>query len=220
MPVDVGALISPDHTALVTVEVQNIVVGESAALPAIAAAVAAHGTLDRIAGLARAARAASVPVIHCTAESRPDGMGANRNARLFAAAAKGRAAGRPPPDAFAVHPAIGVEETDLILPRLHGLSPMTGASLDPVLRNLGVTTIVATGVSVNIALLGLAFEAVNHGYQVVLPRDATAGVDDAYVDAVYEHTLSLITTVTTADVVAEIWSSSGGSSSADDAARA
>ena len=83
---------------------------------------------------------------------------------------------------------------------------MTNTSLDPVLRNLGVQTIVATGVSVNVALLGLAFEGVNHGYQVVIPRDAVAGVDDEYVEAVFANTLSLIATVTTTDTLIELWS--------------
>ena len=55
-----------------------------------------------------------------------------------------------------------------MLSRLHGLSPLAETSLDAILRNLGVTTIVATGVSVNVALLGLTFDAVNRGYQVVL----------------------------------------------------
>ena len=50
-----------------------------------------------------------------------------------------------------VHPDVGVEPTDFVLPRLHGLSALGGTSLDPILRNMGVTTIVGTGVSVNVA---------------------------------------------------------------------
>ena len=38
-----------------------------------------------------------------------------------------------------------------------------------------MTTVVATGVSVNLGVLGLAIEACNLGYQVVVPRDAVAG---------------------------------------------
>jgi nicotinamidase-related amidase len=189
-------------------------------VPALAAAVAASGVLDRIAALGRAARAAGVPVVHCTAESRTDRLGGNRNARLFALTRKETKAeatqepqpestsssgGRVDPAAFAVHPRVGVEPSDIVLPRLHGVSPMTGTSVDPVLRNLGVTTIVATGVSVNVALLGLAFEAVNLGYQLVVPRDAVAGVDEQYVEAVFEHTLSLLVTVTTTESVLAVW---------------
>jgi biuret amidohydrolase len=200
-------LVAPTHTALLTVEVQNMVVGEHSVLPVLAAAVTRSGMLERIGALARVARSSGVTVLHCTAESRPDGLGGNRNARLFGATRKARGGAAIPSAAFDLHEAVGVQPTDLVLARLHGLSPMTGTSVDPVLRNLGVTTIVATGVSVNIALLGLVFEAVNLGYQVVLPRDATAGVDEAYVDAVYEHTLSLLATVTTSDAVIEAWGS-------------
>jgi nicotinamidase-related amidase len=196
-------LVAPSRTALLTVEVQEVTVGPRSAVPALAQAVRETGVLDRIAALARAARAVGVPVIHCTVESRPDRLGGNRNARLFALARKG-----PPPvdpSVFAVHPDVGAEPGDLVLPRLHGVSPLTGTSVDSILRNLGVTTIVATGASVNVAIMGLAFEAVNLGYQLVLPRDAVAGVDGAYVDAVFEHTFSLLATVTDTAALLDVW---------------
>jgi nicotinamidase-related amidase len=186
------------------VEVQENVVGESSRIPALAAAVVAGRVLERIADLCRGAREVGVPVLHCTTESRPDRLGSNHNARLFALS---RRAGPPAPGshAFDVHPTVGVEPTDFVLPRLHGLSPLGGTSLDAILRNMGVTTIVATGVSVNVALLGFTFDAVNLGYQPVLTRDATAGVGDEYVDAVYANTLSLLATVTTTGDVLDVW---------------
>jgi biuret amidohydrolase len=61
---------------------------------------------------------------------------------------------------------------------------------------------------VNVALLGLTFDAVNLGYQPVLARDATAGVGDDYVEAVYANTLSLLATVTTTDEVLDAWTGS------------
>ena len=57
---------------------------------------------------------------------------------------------------------------------------MTGTQLDPILRNLGVTTIVGVGVSLNVGMTNLAFDAVNRGYQIVIPRDAVAGVPAEY----------------------------------------
>jgi nicotinamidase-related amidase len=198
--IDLREFVDPGHTALVTVEVQTGVVGEHAVLPELARA--ADAILPKIAALARSARAAGVPVIHCTATPRADGLGANHNARLWGAVRK--RPGQARPDAT-VHDAVGVDPGDLVMPRLHGLSPMTSTSLDPVLRNMGVTTIVATGVSVNIAVMGFAFEAVNLGYQLVIPRDAVAGVDPAYVDAVFEGTLSLIATVTTTEILLGMW---------------
>ncbi len=202
---DLESLVAPDRTALVTVEVQDGVVGEHSLVPELANA--AEPILPRIARLAATARTAGVRVVHCTADSRPDGQGANRNTRLFAAMAK-RSAGRGTGGGThraTVHAAVGAVDSDLVMGRLHGLSPMTSTSLDPVLRNLGVSTIVATGVSVNVAILGFAFEVVNLGYQLVVPRDAVAGVDDEYVDAVFERTLSLLATVTTTDALCRAW---------------
>lgn len=184
-----------------TIEVQEGVVGANSLLPELART--AEPILPRIAALGRAARAAGVPVVHCTADARADGLGANRNARLFGAMRK---LGAPVDHRGQVCDAVGADDGDLVLGRLHGVSPMTGTSLDTVLRNSGVTTVVATGVSLNVAVLGFAFEAVNHGYQLVMPRDAIAGVDEAYVDAVFERTLSLLATVTTTDEVLAHWS--------------
>jgi nicotinamidase-related amidase len=86
---------------------------------------------------------------------------------------------------------------------------MTGTQLDPMLRNLGVRTIVGVGVSVNVGITSLAFDAVNWGYQMVLPADAVAGVPPEYAAAVLENTLALVATVTTTAAVVEVWS--GGS---------
>jgi biuret amidohydrolase len=188
----------------VTVEVQEGVVGDGSVVPALAEAAAP--ILPRIAALGRAARAAGIPVVHCTVDARADGRGGNHNARLFRRLASPRTSavdGRV--HRGVVHPAVEPDDGDLVVGRVHGVSPMTSASLDPVLRNLGVRTIVATGVSVNVAILGFAFEAVNHGYELVLPRDAVAGVDDEYVAAVFRRTLALLATVTTTDEVIAAW---------------
>ncbi len=92
-----------------------------------------------------------------------------------------------------------------MLPRLHGLSPFQGTELDFVLRNLGVRTIVGVGVSVNVAIPNLAFDAVNASYQVVIPRDAVAGFPADYVDAVFTHTLAAVATVVRSDEVLAAW---------------
>ena len=203
MPIDLPALIAPEHTALVLQEVQNGVVGERSALPALAEAAAAVDLIGHCAALARAARERGVPVVHCTAETRADGRGANRNARLFAGILKAPVRMTPGTDAVAVPAEIGVEPADVVLPRLHGLGPMTGTQLDPVLRNLGVTTIVGVGVSLNIGMTNLAFDAVNRGYQCVLVSDAVAGVPPEYGRAVLDNTLALVATLaSTAEILA------------------
>jgi nicotinamidase-related amidase len=202
---DLAELVAPAHTALVLQEVQNGVVGSPSVLPALAEAAASVDLIGNCARLASAARNAGVPVLHCTAETRDDGRGANRNARLFLGVKK--SAVRLSPGSVAVQPPeeIGVDPADIVLPRYHGLGPMTGTQLDAILRNLGATTIVGVGVSVNIGMTNLALDAVNRGYQIVMPRDAIAGVPADYADAVIDNTLSLIATITTTNEILTAW---------------
>jgi nicotinamidase-related amidase len=205
MALDLAELVAPPHTAVVTSEVQRGVIGDSSALPELAAAAKQAKLIPNVAKLVKAARKAGVRVVHATAFHRGDGLGGNTNARLFAAMKRstvGMLEGSP---ATEVVPEIGVERSDLVLPRVHGLGPMAGTELDPVLRNMGVSTIVAVGVSVNIAIQNLAFDAVNNGYQVVIPRDAVAGVPAEYADAVLDNTLSLVATLTTTADLVRVW---------------
>jgi nicotinamidase-related amidase len=58
---------------------------------------------------------------------------------------------------------------------------------------------------VNIAVTNLTFDAVNAGYQVVIPRDAVAGLPADYVEAVFANTLSLVATLTTAEEIIATW---------------
>ncbi|MXZ84956.1 MAG: cysteine hydrolase, partial [Acidimicrobiia bacterium] len=196
--------IDPATTALVLQECQNGVIGELSALPALAEA-AKEGLIPNVAALATAARTTGVRVIHCTAQHRADGWGGNRNARLFRAMPKMPVQLHVGTPAVEVVPEIGVADADIVLPRHHGLSPFEGTELNSLLRNEGVRTIVAVGVSVNVAIINLTFDAVNAGYVVVIPRDAVAGTPPDYVDAVFEHTLGIVATVTTTNDVVDAW---------------
>jgi nicotinamidase-related amidase len=204
MAIDLAALVAPAHTALVTQECQNGVIGERAALPQLAAAARVR-MIPNAARLAGAARDAGVPVVHCVAARRPDGRGSNTNARLFMGMRKTPVPLTPGTAAVEVIPEIGVADTDVVLTRLHGLGPMGGTDLDAVLRNLGVTTVVGIGVSVNIGMVDFAFDAVNAGYQMVMPRDAVAGIPADYAEAVLDNTLALVATLPTTDDVVDAW---------------
>ena len=201
---DLSQLANPAHTALVTSEIQRGVAGDLSQLPELARQ--AKKVLPRIDGLARAARAAGMTVIHCTAERRPDGKGANQNARIFQYMSRAELKLLPGSDAAAIVPEVEVDPADIVLPRLHGLSPFQGTELDFVLRNLGVTTLVGTGVSVNVALQALTYDAVNAGYQVILPRDAVAGFPEEYVEAVFAHSLGAVATLPQSAELIEAWS--------------
>jgi biuret amidohydrolase len=202
MAPELSRLVDPEHTVLVTQECQVGVMGDASPLPSLAAAARDLG--PRVGKLAGVARQVGVPVVHCLAWRRADGLGSNTNARLF------QAARRFPPlvpgsAEAAVVPEIEVAESDLVFGRYHGLGPLAGTDLDAVLRNLGVRTIVGVGVSVNVGITNFVMDAVNLGYQFVLPRDCVAGVPASYADAVIEGTLSLLATVVTCAEVIAAW---------------
>ncbi|MFG2954150.1 cysteine hydrolase [Streptomyces sp. NPDC048291] len=194
-------LLDPASTVLLTVECQQGVVGPDSALPELAREARTSGVLGNIARLVAAAHDTGVQVIHAVAERRPDGRGANRNARLFRAAERLPVQQLSGTTAVRVAPPIEVSEEDLVVRRLHGLSPIQGTDVDPLLRNLGCRTLVVTGVSANVAVPNAVFDAVNRGYTAVVPADAIAGVPPEYTPAMVRNTLALVATVATTDEV-------------------
>ncbi|GGY06195.1 cysteine hydrolase [Streptomyces hiroshimensis] len=199
--------LDPATTVLLTVECQSGVVGPDSALPELAAAARASGALVNIARLVAGAHDAGVQVVHAIAERRPDGRGASRNARLFRAAERLPVQQLTGTRAVRVADPIPVGDADLVVRRLHGLSPLAGTGVDALLRNLGCRTLVVTGVSANVAVPNTVFDAVNLGYTAVVPADAIAGVPADYTAAMVSHTLALVATVTTAEAVLRGWRS-------------
>ncbi|WP_427923807.1 cysteine hydrolase [Streptomyces sp. cg40] len=196
-----GEILDTVSTALLTVECQQGVVGPDSALPELALAARSSGALANVARLVAAAHESGVQVIHALAERRPDGRGANHNARLFRAAERLPVQQLSGTAAVRVAPPIEVAEEDFVVRRLHGLSPIQGTEVDALLRNLGCRTLIVTGVSANVAIPNAVFDAVNRGYTVVVPKDAIAGVPSEYTPAMVRNTLALVATVATTDEV-------------------
>ena len=206
MPVDLKALLDPRQTALLMMECQQGIIGGGATLGALGEAVERHGTIARIARVLHAARGAKVPVFHCTMARRPDGGGAVVNCLLLAATRKSGGPGLlPGSPQWAPVKELTPVDGDYVLMRYHGISPFHETELDQLLRNLGVKTVVATGVSVNVGVPAMTIEAVNAGYQVVIPREAVTGTPDEYVAAMMQHTLRLLTTIAPVDDVVAAW---------------
>ncbi|MFE4653170.1 cysteine hydrolase [Streptomyces sp. NPDC056707] len=202
--------LDPATTTLLTVECQQGVVGPDSALPELAEEAQTSGALHNVARLVASAHEAGVQVLHAVAERRPDGRGANSNARLF------RAVGRLPVQqhsgttAVRIAAPIEVADEDIVVRRLHGLSPIAGTDVDALLRNLGCRTLVVVGVSANVAIPNAVFDAVNLGYTAVVPSDAIAGVPSDYTPAMIRNTLALVATVTTTWEVLGCWQSPQG----------
>ena len=191
-------LVAPARTAVVTMELQRGVIGDLAMMGALREAAIERGALEGAARLARAAHLAGVRLVHCTAEGRPDRAGSKANCRILAQAAKAPLDQQlvTGSDRAQLIPELEYDpDRDILVPRGHGMTPFTSTSLDQILRNLGVTTIVASGVSVNIGLLGMTLSAMDLGYQVVVPVDAVAGVPNEYAEQVIENTIAYVATL-------------------------
>jgi nicotinamidase-related amidase len=201
---DLTALVHPAHTAVVTSEVQNGVIGKDSKLAELAASAHEHA-LAGMARLVQGARAAGVTVVHGVVWTRSDGRGMSHNAPLFRGVQKLGVTLEPGSYEAAIVDEIGEEPSDVVVARYHGINPMGATELDGVLRSLGVTTVIPCGVSVNVAITNLAMDCVNRGYRVVLARDAVAGVPKAYADSIIDTTLSLLASLTMTDDVLAAW---------------
>ncbi len=197
--------LAPGRAAVLVLELQRGVVGDLSALPDLAKAVREAGVVERTASLCRAARGAGVRVIHCHAAFRADRAGTPRNVpllerlledpkylKLGSASAESVAELAPEPE-------------DLVLTRLHGMSPFADASLDGTLRSDGVETLVASGVSLNVGLPGLAIEAVNRGFEVIVPTDCAVGFPVEYGRDVLRYSLGALARLCPASELIAHW---------------
>ena len=202
---ELAELVDPRHTAVLTMELQRGVSGDLATLPALAQELKDRGVIAAAATVCRAARQAGARVVHCTAVTRPDEAGRKNNSRILKATSRGAHVFEIGAPGAEVMPELEPVASDIEMPRLHGLTPFTGTSLDRVLRNMDVDTVVATGNSLNIGVLGLVLSAVDLGYQVVVPRDAVAAVPAEYAEPLFANTISLLATVVSSDDLVAAW---------------
>jgi nicotinamidase-related amidase len=204
MTFDVRSLVAPTTTALITNEVQPGTVTGADGLGAAGARV-----LPNIVRLAAAARAAGVQVVHCVKMTRRDSLARNRNVVLYRLRHQVPSGPLPPDsrpaDGSIVAPELGPDERDLVVSRLHGMGAASDTGVVQILRNLGITTVVVTGVSLNIGVPNTVMDLVNQAFEVVVPRDAVAGTPDEYGELMIAHTLRFLATITTTDDLIDAW---------------
>lgn len=174
------------------------------AFSGLAQQAADRGVVAHTAELAHAFRARSLPVVHCIIAHRADQMGMLPNSYLGKLALRHRLMVEDTPD-VAIAAELGPHPTDLVSSRATGLTAFYGTDLDAMLRLQRVQTLVLAGVSTNVALPGLALEAVNRGYDVVLAEDCTAGTSAESHDYMVQNLLAMLTRVTpAADVIGRL----------------
>ncbi len=207
MAITLSELVDPAHTAVVISEMQRGIVGDLARPPMLEMqqAVITHGVIPAIARLANAARTGGARVVHATLQFRADRAGVRIVTPLMAVTMKD-------PDYLLVGsaeaeivPELGPDPRDIVAGRIHGMSAFTGTELDPILRSLDVKTLVIAGISLNEAVIGLAIEAVNIGYRIVVPRDAVMGLPETFAADMLRYAFALLGKVVTVDEVIACW---------------
>ncbi len=151
-----GALEQGSDTVLLVMDIQSMIVAP--APPEMLAAVA-----RAIAG----ARTARVPVVYVRVALRPGRAGVSpRNRRLTRLHAE-LTEGAP---GLQFHPAIAPEPDDIVLTK-HRVSAFAGSGLDVLLRSLGTTRIVLTGVSTSTVELMTAMIAADLDFDITVLSD-------------------------------------------------
>jgi|GEM_PF-28900 len=187
-----------ERAALVISECQLAIVDPALAMfPGLAEQVAARGTLASIDGLAKACREAAIPVVHCVVRLLSDAHGFEPASPLQAIMRRNPLLRHDRLES-GLHPAVRVDPTDIVSERRHGITGFHDTGLESLLRGLGVQTVILVGVSTNVALPGMAIEAVNRGFSVVIPDDCTAGGSVETHDHAIRHLLPILATVTDA----------------------
>jgi nicotinamidase-related amidase len=174
-------------------------------LPALAADSA--GLVANLRRLLDGARERGVRVVHATYEGSLGGEPTG-TARLWRALGPATASWAPGRIETQVLPEL-LGPTDMVLPRHHGLFPTLDTELLPVLKGLGVRTVVLTGVSLNLALPTTAGHTTQAGFRLIVPRDAVGGTPTDYANGVLDNTIAVLGRITTVDELVAEWASKG-----------
>ncbi|MGV0654420.1 cysteine hydrolase [Mycolicibacterium thermoresistibile] len=193
--------VSGPGAAVLCVERQNGVLGPASVLPALAADTSA--LVDNIKRLLDAARPAGVRVVHATYEGALGGDHSG-TARIWRRLGPATASWGPgTPDTRVVDGLL--HDTDLVVPRHHGLFPTLDTELLPLLRGFGVHTVILAGVSLNLALPFTAGHLTQSGFHLVIPRDAVGGTPPEYGTQVLDNSLAFLGRLTTVDELIGEW---------------
>ncbi|MFG0275603.1 MAG: cysteine hydrolase [Phycisphaerales bacterium] len=168
--------LEPSRCAVLVVDLQNdnlAAGGASDGTEAFQHAIE-QNVVENAGKISEAARQAGAQVVHCHFVVEPEADYSGRNIKLFRQIAENEMVVR---GKWGAQPVDGAEpkDGDLVLERAR-MSSFHGTQLDIWLRNLGIDTVIVTGVHTCHAVNGTARAAADHGYRVVLASDATASM--------------------------------------------
>ena len=195
--------IDTGRTALCIVEMQNDIVHESNVGKrgiggVLAAQVQKRDVIPRLQTVIASARARGVPILYVNFCGKP---GFPRPNTLIHRRSQRQPMLVEGTWGVETHAALAPRPEDFVLERTVGVDGSYGTQLYPVLRMLGRTTMLMSGVSTNLAVEGIVRASVNRGFDVVVIEDCCASYPDEWHRFSVENIMPLLATVTTADAV-------------------
>ena len=171
-------------TVLLVMDVQSMIV-----------ASAPPEMLEAVARAIAGARTADVPVVYVRVALRPGRAGVSprnkRLTRLHAVLTEGA-------PGLEFHPAVAPEPDDIVLTK-HRVSAFAGSGLDALLRSLGTTHLVLTGVSTSTVVLMTAMTAADLDFDVTVLSDGCFDSRPHVHDMLVSEVFPAMATMTTAD---------------------
>jgi nicotinamidase-related amidase len=181
--------LDPAHTAVLSMDLQNGIVGIYAANT--------PDLIPRSAGVLSAARSRGMKVIHIRVGFRPGLPEVSERNQLFGAIKSSDrhqllfqgAAGD-------IHPALGPEADDIVVTK-HRVSAFAGTDLAMILRAQEIDTLILFGIATSGVVLSTLLEASDADYRLMVVEDccldAEAGLHASLVDKVFSRRATIIT---------------------------
>lgn len=179
-------------TALLVMDVQVGIVERFA--EGSAALLGALGTVTA------SARAAGIPVVYARVAFRPGAPEVSARNKAFSALAGSSAIAAMGEDdpVTAVHAAVAPRPGDVVVTKKR-VSAFSGSDLDVVLRSLGATTLVLTGIATSGVVLSTLRQAADLDFGLTVLRDCCADGDEEVHRVLLDKVFPRQATVTTAD---------------------
>ena len=197
--------LDPARTALIIQDLQNDIISEGGAFADSGAPghAQSQNVVENVKGLADAARAAGVPVIHIHYIVEAGAKGLKQNAPLFQGVKESDALVR---GSWGAAPVDGLEpqEGDHVVEKTR-MNGFYNTVLDNLLRGYGTETIVITGAWTNMSIEHTSRHGADAGYEIVVVSDGTSTVSDEWQNAGLNYALTNVgRTATAAEVTAAL----------------
>jgi len=183
--------------ALIVQDLQNDVIGEGGAFAdsGAPAHAASQNVVENVKGVAAAARAAGVPVIHVWYLVEKGAPGLKQNAPLFQGVKEADALVR---GTWGAAPADGLEpqDGDHVVEKMR-MNGFYETRLDILLRGLGADQLIITGAWTNMSIEHTARHGADAGYEVVVPSDGTSTTGEEWQNAALNYAMTNVAKVAT-----------------------